>query len=98
MPPPRRPRPPARERSSNTHAGPRPSFSTASADMRRPSALRELVEAAARSGEIALAESALARIAERNEVVATDWGLGLEARGRALLNEDKTADGPYGGR
>jgi DNA-binding CsgD family transcriptional regulator len=57
--------------------------------------LCELVEAAARSGEVELAESALARIAERNEVVSTDWGLGLEARGRALLSEDETADGLY---
>jgi ATP/maltotriose-dependent transcriptional regulator MalT len=58
-------------------------------------ALCELVEAAARSGDVELAESALARIAERNEVVSTDWGLGLEARGRALLTEDETADGLY---
>jgi DNA-binding CsgD family transcriptional regulator len=57
--------------------------------------LCELVEAAARSGEIELAESALARIAERNAVVSTDWGLGMEARGRALLNEHETADGLY---
>jgi DNA-binding CsgD family transcriptional regulator len=57
--------------------------------------LCELVEAAARSGEVELAESALARISERNEVVSSDWGLGLEARGRALLSEDETADGLY---
>jgi DNA-binding CsgD family transcriptional regulator len=58
-------------------------------------ALCELVEAAARSGDVQLAESALARIAERNEVASTDWGLGLEARGRALLSEDEAADGLY---
>jgi DNA-binding CsgD family transcriptional regulator len=57
--------------------------------------LCELVEAAARSGEVELAESALASIAERNEVISTDWGLGLEARGRALLSQDETADGLY---
>jgi len=57
--------------------------------------LSELVEAAARSGEVELATSTLARIAERNKVVATDWGLGLEARGRALLSEDETADALY---
>ena len=28
-------------------------------------------------------------------MVATDWGLGLEARARALLSEDETADGLY---
>jgi DNA-binding CsgD family transcriptional regulator/tetratricopeptide (TPR) repeat protein len=58
-------------------------------------ALCELVEAAARSGEVDVAEGALARIAERNEVVSTDWGLGLEARGRALLSDGETADGLY---
>jgi len=58
-------------------------------------ALCELVEAAARSGEVELAETALARIAERNEVVSTDWGLGLEARARALLSENETADSLY---
>jgi DNA-binding CsgD family transcriptional regulator len=58
-------------------------------------ALSELVEAAARSGEVELANSALERLAERNHVVATDWGLGIEARSRALLTEGPAAEGLY---
>lgn len=54
-------------------------------------ALCELVEAASRSGVVALAERALGEIAERNVAVSTDWGLGLEARGRALLSGDEAA-------
>jgi ATP/maltotriose-dependent transcriptional regulator MalT len=55
-------------------------------------ALLELIEAAARSGETKVAESALERLAERNHVIATDWGRGLEARSRALLAEGDAAE------
>jgi hypothetical protein len=50
-------------------------------------ALIELVEAAARSGEMELARSAVVRLAERNDASANDWSLGVEARSRALVNE-----------
>jgi DNA-binding CsgD family transcriptional regulator len=59
-------------------------------------ALLELIEAAARSGEIELAESALGRLAERNHVIATDWGRGVEARSRALLAEGDAAELLFG--
>jgi DNA-binding CsgD family transcriptional regulator len=58
-------------------------------------ALLELIEAAARSGEIKLAERALERLAERNQVIATDWGRGVEARSRALLTEGDVAERLY---
>lgn len=57
--------------------------------------LIELVEAAARSGEIELAQSAVDRLAERNDLSANDWGLGVEARSRALLAEGDAAEALY---
>jgi DNA-binding CsgD family transcriptional regulator len=57
--------------------------------------LVELVEAAARSGEIGLAQSAVDRLAERNDLSANDWGRGLEARSRALLAQGGTAEALY---
>jgi DNA-binding CsgD family transcriptional regulator len=59
-------------------------------------ALLELIEAAARCGEIKRAESALERLAERNQVIATDWGRGLEARSGALLATGDAAERLYG--
>jgi DNA-binding CsgD family transcriptional regulator len=58
-------------------------------------ALSELIEAAARSGQPALASGAAQRLAEHVRASATDWGLGLEARARALLSEGETADRLY---
>jgi DNA-binding CsgD family transcriptional regulator len=58
-------------------------------------ALLELVEAAARTGEMELAHRALDRLTERNQVIATDWGLGVEARSRALLLEGNAAESLY---
>jgi DNA-binding CsgD family transcriptional regulator len=57
--------------------------------------LFELVEAAARCGDMEAARGALLRIEERNSVIATDWGLGIEARSRALLSSGETAEGFY---
>jgi DNA-binding CsgD family transcriptional regulator len=54
--------------------------------------LPELVEAAARCGEAQLAHDALARLSEMTRAAGTDWGLGLEARSRALLSEDGVAE------
>ena len=47
--------------------------------------LPELVEAAARIGDSALADEALERLAETTQPAGTDFGLGLEARCRALV-------------
>jgi DNA-binding NarL/FixJ family response regulator len=58
-------------------------------------ALIELVEAAARSGEMELAQSAVDRLAERNDVSANDWSRGVEARARALVSEGVAADELY---
>jgi DNA-binding CsgD family transcriptional regulator len=42
-----------------------------------------------------LAQSAVERLAERNDACANDWSLGLEARARALVNEGAAAEGLY---
>ncbi|GAA3206995.1 LuxR family transcriptional regulator [Actinocorallia longicatena] len=57
--------------------------------------LPELVESAVRCGETGVAEAALNRLAEWTTAGATDVGLGLEARSRALLSEGEAADGLY---
>ncbi|MFC9688084.1 LuxR C-terminal-related transcriptional regulator [Kribbella sp. NPDC056951] len=48
----------------------------------------ELVEAASRTGDTKLVETALSWL---NDRVATDWGLGLAARASALLSADEDA-------
>jgi DNA-binding CsgD family transcriptional regulator len=58
-------------------------------------ALPELVEAAARSGDEALATTALGRLTETTTPSGTDWALGVEARARALLTEPAAADDLY---
>jgi ATP/maltotriose-dependent transcriptional regulator MalT len=58
-------------------------------------ALAELIEAATRSGHPELALSALGRLAEHVAVSPSDWGLGVEARSRALLSEGEAAEGLY---
>ena len=50
-------------------------------------ALPELIEAASRSGQTALAADALGRLAEATSVGQTDWGQGIYARCRALLSD-----------
>ncbi len=55
-------------------------------------ALPELVEAAARVGETAVAREALDRLAEMTQPAGTDWALGTEARSRALLSDGEDAD------
>ena len=57
--------------------------------------LPELVEAAARAGDIELARDALERLAETTQPVGTDYALGIEARSRALVSEGVTAERLY---
>lgn len=58
-------------------------------------ALTELVEAAARSGKPEAAALALERLSERTRVSGTEWALGVEARSRALLSRDSSAEALY---
>jgi DNA-binding CsgD family transcriptional regulator len=58
-------------------------------------ALPELIEAAARSGDKQTAGNALERLADTTQVGGTDFGLGIEARSRALVTEGQAADGLY---
>ncbi len=57
--------------------------------------LAELVEAGVRAGEPELAGGALVQLQERTTVSATDWGLGVLARSRALTADEATAEGHY---
>jgi DNA-binding CsgD family transcriptional regulator len=58
-------------------------------------ALPELIEAAARTGDLDAAHDALGRLAEWTRAGGTDWGLGMEARSRALLTEGQAAESLY---
>ena len=58
-------------------------------------ALPELIEAAVRSGNIQIAGDALERLAGTIQADGTDYGLGIEARSRALLSDGEAADGLY---
>ena len=58
-------------------------------------ALPELVEAAARTGNARIAHDAIARLAETTQAGGTDFGLGLEARSRALVSEGELAESRY---
>ncbi|WP_312030391.1 LuxR C-terminal-related transcriptional regulator [Actinomycetospora sp. TBRC 11914] len=55
-------------------------------------ALPELVEAAARTGNRKAADEALARLGETVHAGAAEFGLGLEARSRALVSEGTAAE------
>jgi DNA-binding CsgD family transcriptional regulator len=58
-------------------------------------ALPELVEAGARSGNAHLAAGAAERLAEFTQAGGTDFGLGIQARSRALVTESRAAEGLY---
>jgi DNA-binding CsgD family transcriptional regulator/tetratricopeptide (TPR) repeat protein len=58
-------------------------------------ALPELVEAATRAGDTALAHDAVKQLAEITQPYGTDSALGIEARCRALLSDGSEADGLY---
>jgi DNA-binding CsgD family transcriptional regulator len=55
----------------------------------------ELAEAASRTADRALLESALDWLSQRTRVISSEWVLGIEARVRALLSEGEIADGLY---
>ena len=58
-------------------------------------ALPELIEAAIRSGRARLAADASERLANSANVSATDWGLGIATRSRALVSEGAAAESDY---
>jgi len=58
-------------------------------------ALPELIEAATRTGRTRLAADALERLAQATRAGATDWGLGVQARSRALLDDGRGAEASY---
>ncbi|GAA1214263.1 LuxR family transcriptional regulator [Pseudonocardia alaniniphila] len=67
----------------------------AGTDLAPPGVLVELVEAAARSGMRERATAALTRLSEATRASGTEWALGVEARSRALVSEDETAERLY---
>ncbi|TCM44529.1 LuxR family transcriptional regulator [Kribbella sp. VKM Ac-2568] len=58
-------------------------------------ALPELVEAAVHSRRFGVARAALDRLTSTTRPAGTDFGLGLEARSRALLSDGDTAEDLY---
>jgi DNA-binding CsgD family transcriptional regulator/DNA-binding transcriptional regulator YiaG len=64
-------------------------------ELQSPLWLHELVEAAARSGELEQAAAALDQLAAMTAIIGTDWALGIEARSRALLSDADAADRLY---
>jgi DNA-binding CsgD family transcriptional regulator len=64
-------------------------------ELSTPSAVAELVEAAARIGERAIAERALERLTLSTRPSSTDWAIGIESRSRALLSEGDEAERLY---
>ena len=60
-----------------------------------PFLVPELAEAASRTGDTALLESALEWLSGRTRVVSSEWVLGIEARVGALLSEGEAADRLY---
>jgi DNA-binding CsgD family transcriptional regulator len=55
----------------------------------------ELIEAAARNGNSELATGTCRRLAGMTSASGTDWGLGIEARSRALVSDGDTAERCY---
>jgi DNA-binding CsgD family transcriptional regulator len=59
-------------------------------------ALPELIEAAARAGNPRVAKEALDRVTQTARAGGTEYGLGIEARCRAVLGEGEAAERHYG--
>jgi DNA-binding CsgD family transcriptional regulator len=57
--------------------------------------LVELIEAGVRSGKPDSATEALTQLSDATRASGTDWALGIEARSRALLSDDDTAERLY---
>jgi len=57
--------------------------------------LPELIEAASRTGDRTLLESALEWLSERTAVIKSEWALGIQARVRALLSDGEAAEPLY---
>jgi len=55
----------------------------------------ELAEAASRTADRALLESAREWLSERTGVISSEWAIGIEARVRALLSEGEVAESLY---
>jgi DNA-binding CsgD family transcriptional regulator len=64
-------------------------------ELSTPSAVAELVEAAARAGEHRIAQRAIERLTLTTRPSGTDWALGVEARSRALVSDGDAADRLY---
>ena len=64
-------------------------------DLLQLNATPELVEAAARCGELDVARAALDAVRTRAEASATDWGIGLMLRSEALLADCDGAEDLY---
>jgi DNA-binding CsgD family transcriptional regulator len=60
-----------------------------------PFLVPELAEAASRTGDMALLESALEWLSGRTRAVSSEWLLGIEARVGALLSEGQAAERLY---
>jgi hypothetical protein len=58
-------------------------------------ALPELIEAAVRTGNHALAVDAIERLAEATKANEGDWAMGIFARCQALVSDDETAEVHY---
>jgi len=58
-------------------------------------ALAELIEAARRTGQMARAVEALHRLVAETSFADSDWGLGIQARSRALVSEGDDAEHCY---
>ncbi len=55
----------------------------------------ELAEAASRTADRALLESALEWLSQRTRAISSEWAIGIEARVRALLSEGEVAESLY---
>jgi DNA-binding CsgD family transcriptional regulator len=64
-------------------------------ELQSPIWIRELIEAAVRSGNAREAVDPLAELSQMTVVTRTDWALGIEARSRALLSAGEAAEALY---